>query len=175
MKKLQTLALAVAALAVLGGLSVGQGVQRDKRMTPPTGKQPAMGEMKVYEPAPNAPFEFDPGVYNKKVVAQAMASSIVTRKGMEFPIVAKVSSSDPTATGWASCEPGDTQTFAQNAAIDLESGDHVLKTRTYPSEPPLRKIVSPPNADWVIQSYHRVVTSAGHPYEASDSAFPAGY
>ena len=99
-----------------------------------------------------------------KLLGQAITSSIVTRKGAEFPLVAG-----------ASCEPHDTQTFTQNAAIDLESPVRVKKTNTYPDPPPMRKVVSPPNADWVIQSYHRVITSVGPPYEAGDSAFPAGY
>jgi hypothetical protein len=160
MKKSLTLALALVALAVFAGLGVAQ--QKDKQKKPPTGvetKQPTTGE----------------DADAKKRVSEAIASSIVTRKGVAFPIVAKGGGSNPTATGWASCEPGDTQTFTHGAAIDLEGGMHVPKNNTYPTPPPQIEIYSPPNADWIVQSYNRVITSVGPPYDAGDSAFPAGY
>jgi hypothetical protein len=165
MKKLLTLALALVALAVFTGLSVGQ-VRRPR--FPP-------GEIKVDKTFPGTQLQLSPMEPTEQQVAEAIASSIVTRKGVEFPSVAKVGSDTPL-TGGASCEPGDTQTFTENAKFTLESPDHAKKTNTYPSDPTERKkVVSPPNADWVIQSYNRVITSAGAPFEAGDSAFPAGY
>lgn len=159
MKKSITLALAFIVLAVAASFSVVQGAQQTNEQRLPAGRPQ---------------IAVDPAAETKKLVAKAIASTIITRKGKEFPSVAKVTGST-ALTSVASCEPGDTQTFTKNAAIDLESPDHVKKTNTYPSSPPERKVVSPPNADWVIQSYERVITTAGPPYEAGDSAFPAGY
>jgi hypothetical protein len=174
MKKSLILALAVVALA--GFATPGVAQQNGTNKKPPTGEttKPTTGE-NVDKPSATSQVATDLKVYSKKLVAEAIASSVVVRKGKEFPLVARGSSADAALTGGASCELGDTQIFTQNAGIDLESPDHVKKTNTYPSTPPERKIVSPPNADWVIQSYHRVITSAGPPYEAGDSAFPAGY
>lgn len=157
MKRLITLTLTIAALALLTGVAVGQGPQQKDKASP------------------TAQVAVDLGGDTKKLVANAIASSIVMLKGKAFPLFAKGSGPAPTATGGASCELGETQTFTNNAAIDLESPNHTAKTKTYPSSPPERKIVSPPNADWVVQSYQRVITTAGPPYEAGDSAFPAGY
>ena len=171
-KKLQTLALTLIALASITGLSIGQQKKKQPRfptsvVVTTTGETMIKGASVQIEPNTEA--------FAEKAVAEAMASSVVTVNGKEFPSVAKGAGSDDPFTGGASCELGDTQAFTQNAAIDLESPKHVKKSNTYPSSPPERKIVSPPNADWVIQSYVRVVTSAGAPYEAGDSAFPAGY
>lgn len=177
MKKLLVLVLTVGVLTIFTGLSLGQEApQKDNEQIRPGSAettQPTIQEVNVGRSHPGAKqIAVIQAAATKKLVAEAIASTIVTRKGMEFPIV---SFSDPTTKGWASCELGDIQTFTQNAAIDLESGKRVKKTVTYPSTPPERKIVSPPNADWIVQSYYRVVTSAGPPYVAGDSAFPAGY
>jgi len=159
MKKLLTLALPLVALTVFTRLGVAQ--------QPQTGVAPQ--QIGVAQPITVQLVD------TKKLVADAIASSIVKLKGQEFPIVAKGTGSDAAGKGGASCELGETQTFTKNAAIDLESPNHTAKSNTYPSSPPERMIVSPPNADWVIQSYQRHITTAGPPYEAGDSAFPAGY
>ena len=153
MKKLLTLALTLVALTVFTGLGVAQQPQIGVAQQPQTGQS----------------------LDTKRLVAEAIASSIVKLKGKEFPSVPKGTGSDAAKTGGASCELGDTQTFTNNAAIDIEGEYHTAKSNTYPDPPPKRALVSPPNADWVIQSYQRVITSAGPPYEAADSAFPAGY
>lgn len=171
MKKLQTLTLTLGALTVFTGLSVGQNAP-PKKPTIRESKPITMGELKLDGPAQIAVIQ---DAETKKLVAQAIAANIVKRNGKEFPSVAKGNGSNPTATGWASCELGDSQAFTQTAKIDLESPTRVKKTNTYPSSPPQEALYSPPNADWVIKSYNRVVTTAGPPYVASDSAFPGGY
>jgi hypothetical protein len=173
MNKLRNPALALVALAVFTGLAVRQSAQQKDKPQSPTRSREIKAPTTDMQLGQTA--QIDPQADTKKLVAQAMDSNIVIQKGKEFPFVAKGAGSDNPLTGGASCELGDTQTFTQNAAIDLESPNHVKKTNTYPSSPPQRSIVSPPNADWVIQSYQRVITSAGPPYEAGDSAFPAGY
>ena len=170
MKKLLTLALAIAALAIFTGLSEAQvAQQKDKQQRPPTssGTKPATSEEKKAD-------SLEPSVDTKKVVAEAIASTIVTWKGKEFPLVAKGAGSSAALTGGATCELGDTQTFTDGAAIDLEGGYHVKKTSTVPSGAPQEAIYSP-GADWLVKSYVRVITSAAWTYVAADSAFPAGY
>lgn len=174
MKRLITLALTFVALAVFTGLCIGQSAQQQSPPTSIDTKLTTTGE-KVYGASSTAQVAVDSGRDTKKVVAEAIAATIVTRKGKAFPLVAKGSGSDAIAAGGASCELYDTQTFTHGAAIDLESPYHVKKTNTYPSAPPQEAIYSAPNADWVVQSYYRVITSTGPPYVAADSAFPAGY
>jgi hypothetical protein len=173
MKKLRNPALALVALAVFTGFPVRQGAQqKDKPQSSPTSreKKAPTTDMKLGNSA-----QIDPQGDTKKLVAEAIASNIVTQKGKEFPFVAKGAGSDNPLTGGASCEPGNTQTFTHGAAIDLEGGYHVKKTETFPSGAPQEAIYSPPNADWLVQSYSRVIGSAGWTYVAADSAFPANY
>jgi hypothetical protein len=174
MKKSLTLTLTLVALAVFPGLSAGQSTEQKNKQQTSSETPRTIGE-KTYGPSPTGQIAVAPGADTKKLVAEAIASTIVTLKGKAFPLVAKGSGSDAVAIGGASCELYGTQTFTHAAAIDLESPYHVKKTNTYPSAPPQEAIYSPPNADWVVQSYNRVITSTGPPYVAADSAFPAGY
>lgn len=106
---------------------------------------------------------------------QAIASTTFTRSGRLLPVIPLEPNSAKSASqGGASCELYDTTSFT-GAAIDLESGNHVKTNVYYPPAGPQVEIYSPPNADWVVQSYSRTVTTAGPPYQAGDSAFPAGY
>lgn len=100
----------------------------------------------------------------------AIAASTITIKGKQYPAFSGKKSHGP-----ASCQLGDTQSFSQGARIDIQGGYHVPKTNTYPSGGPEVEIYSPPNADWLIQSYHRVINSANGTYVAGDTAVPAGY
>lgn len=106
---------------------------------------------------------------------KVIGSSTIMRGGKAFPKFAPDRRRSTDNSSGASCEPYDTMAFTQGAKIDLEGGNHVKKTVSYPSGGPQQAIYSPPNSDWLVQSYSRVVTTAGAPYTAADSAVPAGY
>ena len=105
------------------------------------------------------------------ILAQAIAAATLTKNGKAFPKLTNTT----RATGGASCELYDTQGFNDGAAIDLEGGYHAKTSDTWPSGGPQEAIYSPPNADWVIQSYSRTVPTAGGTYVAADSATPPAF
>ena len=100
----------------------------------------------------------------------AIAASTITIKGKQYPAFPGKKSHGP-----ASCQLGDTASFSQGASINIQGGNHVSKNKTYPPGAPEVEIYSPPNSDWVIQSYNRVINSANGTYVAGDTAVPAGY
>ncbi len=158
MRKFQSrLILALTFVTV----TLGPSVSHAQRLPSSSGSAPG-----------SRPAAVKPGQIMENPVAQAVASSTVTRNGKSYPQVPTGSGADTASTGGASCELGDTQSFSQGASIHNASPNHVKKSNQYG---PVIAVFSPPNADWVIQSYSRVVTSAGDPYQASDSSFPAGY
>jgi hypothetical protein len=77
--------------------------------------------------------------------------------------------------GVASCNIGDVQQFTQGAAIDLDGAHRQAASYMLPPDGPMKRVYSPPNSDWVIQSYHRTVTSSGAPVAAGDSGVPGNY
>ena len=101
-------------------------------------------------------------------IQAAIAESTTTIKGKQYPSrVGGLRSSSG-----ASCEIGDTMNFSHVAELNLASPMHVASSWT---SGPTTATYSPPNSDYVINSYSRVVSSRGSPESDSDSAFPAGY
>lgn len=103
--------------------------------------------------------------------AQAIAGTTVTRHGKLFPVF----TSGLRDSGPGPCNLYDTQEFTHGAQIDIEGGSHRPTSETWPDPAPQNAVYSPPNPEWVVQSYNRVIDSAGAPYTASDSGMPAGY
>jgi hypothetical protein len=174
MKKLLNIGLAVVILASFANTGVGQ--QKEKK--PPTTvetTQPTTGENKVENALTNSQVAVDSSAASRKLVTDAIASSIVTLKGKAFPTFAKGSAPASTATGGASCEPYDIQSFSQGAPINLEGASHQKASYSLPSGAPQLAVYSPQNTDFLVASFHQVITSAGPPYETAVSSFPAGY
>jgi hypothetical protein len=101
-------------------------------------------------------------------IQTAIAESTITIKGKQYPAPLHTQRS----SSGASCQLGDTMNFSHVAELNLASPTHVSSSWT---TGPMTATYSPPNSDYVINSYSRVVSSRGNPETDSDSAFPAGY
>jgi hypothetical protein len=98
--------------------------------------------------------------------AAVKATSIVV-KGRSYPALksaAKAASS--------SCQLGSTMAFNQAAQVDIEGGTHKSSSQTWG---PNEQVYSPPNPDYVIQSFNRTITTAGGTYTAGTSQMPPNY
>lgn len=108
----------------------------------------------------------------------AIKASSIVYKGKLFPSLKTPSSgaahksSSAAATQSASCPIGSTIGFNQGAEIDLEGGNHKPTNQTWG---PDEEVYSPPNPDYVIQTFGRTVTSAGGTYNAGTSQMPPNY
>lgn len=163
MKASSTLAIVLVALAIHTSVALAQQADQKKKQE---SVAPSAAQKRPADTLQSMSVD-----RQRKAGQEAIAGSIVKIKGKEFPLLAKGTAPDKPQSGGATCELCDTQTFTRCAAIDLESPNHVSKDKEYHNE----AVCSPTNGDWTIQSYHRVVGSTGTPYNASDSAFPAGY
>jgi hypothetical protein len=102
-------------------------------------------------------------------IQAAIAESTITIKGKQYP--APVRTGLRSSSG-ASCQLGDTMNFSHVAELNLASPMH---EKTSWTSGPTIATYSPPNSDYVINTYNRVVSSRGAPETDSDSAYPAGY
>ncbi|MDB5072101.1 MAG: hypothetical protein JWM87_3212 [Candidatus Eremiobacteraeota bacterium] len=108
----------------------------------------------------------------------AIKASSIVYKGKLYPALKTPSSgaahksSSAAASQNASCPIGSTIAFDQGAAIDLEGGNHKPTNQTWG---PDEEVYSPPNPDYVIQSFGRTVSTAGGTYNAGTSQMPPNY
>ena len=104
----------------------------------------------------------------------ATDANTVLYKGMRLPRL-PISKTGARSESIYTCNLGDTMNVGPMAHIDLEGASHKPSSYWLPPTGPLDAFLSPPNADWVVMSYSRVVTSAGPPYQLSDSLVPKNF
>ena len=104
-------------------------------------------------------------------LARAITANTEVKKGKAFPARHATNAGSSSKTG--SCAPTDTLSFSHVASISIASPNHTKKDNLYP-DPEDREFYSAPPG-WVVQTYSRIVDTAGPPFTAGDSSTPANF
>lgn len=109
-------------------------------------------------------------------VREAILANTILRGGKRYPKMPTIAAGKRSSDGvLASCEIGDLMSVTNVASINLQGPKKAKKDVAHPPTGPMDQMWSPPNTDWVIQSYSRVITSKGGTTADSDTAVPSGY